>query len=107
MTLLPIFGVGSGSVSAGVNVWTTSGPLRSIGALAVDPQNPNTLYAGDAVTGGVFKSTDGAKTWTHLMEMSNDVSVLRVDPQTPDTLYIGSRYGRSVKRTKCFGFREN
>src|SRR6201999_39848 len=50
-------------------------PTGSIGALAVAPSNPNVLYVGsgeglqrpDLSTGdGLYKSTDGGKTWTHL-----------------------------------------
>src|SRR5260370_1651949 len=50
-------------------------PTGSIGALAVAPSNPNILYVGsgeglqrpDLSTGaGIYKSTDGGKTWQHL-----------------------------------------
>src|SRR5436309_1902256 len=50
-----------------------SQPIGSIGALAVAPSDPRVLYAGtgeadmrsDIAQGdGVYKSTDGGKTWT-------------------------------------------
>ncbi len=63
---------GPRSADAGVDVWTPTGPPSgTILALAIDPQNPATLYAAvsrdsvfpnSAVT-GVFKSTDGGATW--------------------------------------------
>src|SRR6478672_4566277 len=86
-----LFGSASVRVWAGNNVWTGSGPLRSIGALAVDPQNPQTVYAGDAEAGGVFKTTNGGQTWTRFMSLDSDVSTLAVDPQNPNVVYVGSR----------------
>jgi photosystem II stability/assembly factor-like uncharacterized protein len=77
-----------GSVSGGI--WTTSDggaswqpvddnlPSLSISSLAIDPTNPNVLYAGtgelvysnlspDAIRGvGVYKSVDGGVTWSRL-----------------------------------------
>jgi hypothetical protein len=46
-------------VSAGFNAWTGIGPEGGwIYALAIDPTNPNTIYAG-TYGGGVFKSANG------------------------------------------------
>jgi uncharacterized repeat protein (TIGR01451 family) len=48
----------AGTISAGINVWTSNGPEGgSINARVVDPATPTTLYAG--TYGGVFKSTNG------------------------------------------------
>src|SRR5215470_9270460 len=50
-------------------------PTGSIGALAIAPSQPETIYVGsgeglqrpDLSTGdGMYKSTDGGKTWRHL-----------------------------------------
>src|SRR5216684_5343087 len=50
-------------------------PTGSIGALAVDPSDPNIVYAGSgeglhrpdlSVGDGVYKSSDAGKSWTHL-----------------------------------------
>lgn len=61
ITMLAIFG--SSTVSAGINKWTSLRPYGgSIKALAIDPQNPCTLYAGTLVS-GVFKSTDAGASW--------------------------------------------
>ena len=50
-------------------------PTGSIGAIAVAPSNPNILYVGSgeglqrpdlSVGDGMYKSTDGGKSWRHL-----------------------------------------
>src|ERR1700688_378831 len=50
-------------------------PTGSIGAVAVAPSDPRILYAGSgeglqrpdlSVGDGMYKSTDGGKTWSHL-----------------------------------------
>ena len=52
-----------GTVSAGVNVWTSNGPGSGhILALAIDPATSTTLYAGTWGS-GVFKSTNGGENW--------------------------------------------
>src|SRR5438876_5515578 len=42
------------------NRWSSNGPDSSIDLLAIDPGNPNTVYAGG---NGLFKSIDGGATW--------------------------------------------
>lgn len=63
------------------NEWSTTFDTLSalaMGALAIDPNNPNVIYAGtgentaniDAYLGdGIFRSTDGGVTWTQLREL--------------------------------------
>ena len=60
-------------------------------AIAVDPTNPEILYAGYAM-GGVWKTTDGGKTWTPLMDFEPTLAVgaIAVDPVTPSTIYVGT-----------------
>jgi photosystem II stability/assembly factor-like uncharacterized protein len=59
--------------------------------LAVDPQNPDTLYATAFVTGGslLLKSTDGGVSWNPLNSAPLPVLGLAIDPQNPETLYAG------------------
>ena len=61
-----------------------------VGALAIDPVTPTTLYAGDAL-GNVIKSTDGGKNWSEVStDVSGNVWALAIDPVTPTTLYAGA-----------------
>lgn len=63
-----------------------------INALAYDPNNANTLYAG-AGNGGVFRSTDGGTTWSTLNTDTWDyltVSSLAIDPANSNVIYVGT-----------------
>lgn len=52
-----------GTVSLSAASWKAEGPwLGTINDLAIDPNNPERLYAATH-GGGVWRSTDGAKTW--------------------------------------------
>jgi len=73
-------------------------------ALAIDPSDPETLYAGG---NGVFKTTDGGKSWTaidsDLAELNATITLV-IDPKDPATLYAGTSYG-SVFKTADGGAR--
>jgi photosystem II stability/assembly factor-like uncharacterized protein len=75
------------SNSFGDNPWISIGPEGgSVSALAINPQTPDTLYAG-IWSGGVYKSTNGGANWVNTGVVAN---ALAINPQTPDTLYAGS-----------------
>jgi len=96
----PDLSVGNGiykSTDAG-KTWTHLG-LRDgfqIPALAVDPRDPNRVFA--AVLGhpygpneerGLFRSTDGGQTWQKAIykDENTGASDVEVDPSNPDTVY--------------------
>ncbi len=88
----------SPSVNAGQGAWTSGGPYGgNISALAIDPSNPATLYAGTS-GGRVFKSTDGGKSWTFKVGLTPtsaiqaSVHALAIDPSAPTTLYAATGY---------------
>src|SRR5207249_10170841 len=87
----------SRAAEGGINSWTsTNGPNGGpIGALAIDPVTPATLYAGTD-SNGVFKSTNGGASWSAVNTglTVKTVSILAVDPQTPATLYAATQSGR-------------
>ncbi|HEV8718140.1 MAG TPA: hypothetical protein VGX03_35655 [Candidatus Binatia bacterium] len=71
--------------------WTTGLSGNPIYALAVDPSNPEVVYAGGH--GGIFKSTDGGITWTFFHVGSPDISMvhhLTIDPQNSVYLYAST-----------------
>src|SRR5512139_2667022 len=92
----------------------TDGFLRtgSVGAIAVAPSDPNVIYVGmgeHAVRGvmtshgdGVYRSTDGGKTWVHLgLAATRHISRIRIHPNDPDLVYVaaqGAAYGPNKER---------
>ncbi len=86
-------------------------PTQSIGAIAVAPSDPNTIYVGSgeglhrpdlSVGNGIYKSTDAGKTWTHLgLNDAQQIPALAVDPRDPNRVFaavLGHPYGPSEER---------
>jgi photosystem II stability/assembly factor-like uncharacterized protein len=86
-------------------------PTGSIGALAVAPSRPDTVYVGsgeglqrpDLSTGdGIYKSNDGGRTWAHLgLRDGQQIGSIIVDPRDPERLYVavlGHPYGPNEER---------
>ncbi|HEX5438418.1 MAG TPA: glycosyl hydrolase [Gemmatimonadaceae bacterium] len=75
----------------------------SIGAIGVSESNPDVVYVGSGEAdfrgnvspgSGVYKTTDGGKTWTHVgLEKTESIARVRVDPRNPDVVYVGA-FGR-------------
>jgi len=74
--------------------WTgaNEGLSSGVSVLAIDPVAPDILYAD-----GVWKSTDGAATWSPAAGSHADVTsplvvtglfAMAIDPMTPSTLYV-------------------
>ncbi len=110
-----------GQVNGGVwksddygRTWTPifdSQPTQSIGAIAVAPSDPNVIYVASgeglhrpdlSVGDGIYKTTDGGKTWTHLgLREGQQIPALVVDPRDPNRLVaavLGHPYGPSDQR---------
>lgn len=77
--------------------WQSLGPHNISGrilAVAVDPSNPDILWAGSA-SGGVWRSTtggEGTSAWERLTTGFPvlGVSAIAIDPTNPDVVYIGT-----------------
>ena len=77
--------------------WRAIGPFRggrTVAATGV-PGRPHEFYVG-AVNGGVFKTTDGGRTWTPIFddEPTASIGAIAVAPSAPDTVYVGSGESR-------------
>lgn len=80
----------------------------SVGALAIDPTNPDVVYAGTgerdirgdiSIGDGVYKSTDAGKSWTHIgLKECDTISRIVVDPKNPQNIYVAAFGHVYVKR---------
>jgi photosystem II stability/assembly factor-like uncharacterized protein len=83
----------------------------SVGAVAVSQSNPDVVYVGMGETelrgniiqgDGVYKSTDGGKTFTHVgLEKTLAIARIRIHPTNPDIVYVaalGDPYGATPDR---------
>lgn len=83
----------------------------AVGAIAVAESDPNVIYVGmgeTAIRGnvshgdGVYKSTDGGKTWSHLgLAETRYIARIRIHPHHPDLVYVaalGHAYGQNPER---------
>ncbi|MEA3421804.1 MAG: hypothetical protein U9Q97_09055, partial [Acidobacteriota bacterium] len=99
-------GAASGGVWKTENEGTTwepifdQGPSTSIGDLAVAPSNPEIIWVGTGeanifrssqVGSGIYKSTDGGKTWMH-MGLADTLTIARIviHPENPDVVYVAA-----------------
>jgi photosystem II stability/assembly factor-like uncharacterized protein len=98
------------STDAG-KTWKNMGlaETRHIGRVVIHPKNPDLVYAaalghlwGPNPDRGVYKTTDGGKTWNQVLKINNDtgVSDIAMDPESPDTLYAAAY----TRRRTPFGF---
>ena len=83
----------------------------SIGAVAVAPSNRNIVWVGTGEANprnsvsygdGVYKSTDGGKTWKNMgLAKSFQIGKIVIHPKNPDIVYVGALgrlYGPSEER---------
>lgn len=99
--------VGSGGVWKTENAGTTWKPIfddqssYSIGSLAVDPSNVNTVWVGtgENVGGrhigygdGIYRSKDGGGTWENMgLKETDHISKIIVHPNDPNTIFVASQ----------------
>ncbi len=109
--------VASGNIWKTENNCTTWTPIFesestfTIGDIAVSSSNPNIIWVGTGESNssrssysgtGVFKSTDGGKTWQHMgLEDSHHIGRIIIHPSNPDIVYvavIGHLYTENEQR---------
>ncbi|MDP4236160.1 MAG: FlgD immunoglobulin-like domain containing protein [Bacteroidota bacterium] len=77
------------------NAWTNVGPTNTGGctkAMAFDPTDGNTIYAGGAA-GGVWKTVNAGASWSPITDLvipDLAVASIAVDPSNHNTIFVGS-----------------
>src|SRR5205809_5357044 len=71
--------------------------VQSIGAIAIDPNNPKNVWVGTgeswtrnsvSIGNGIYKSTDGGETWNHVgLEKSERIARIAVTPGKSDAVF--------------------
>ncbi|MGI8400467.1 MAG: WD40/YVTN/BNR-like repeat-containing protein [Gemmatimonadaceae bacterium] len=110
-----------GAVNGGVwktidggRVWNPifdSQSTSSIGAIAVVPSQPDTIYVGSGEStlrdsvgfgNGVYKSTNAGRTWAHLgLDETHHIGKIAIDPKNPNNVFvaaIGKLYAANAER---------
>lgn len=96
-------GAGIYKTTNGGTTWTPvfdSNPFLYVGAIAYDPSNPNTVYAGTGdpdvpftvfVGDGIYKSTDGGNTWTNMgLANTKIINKIVVNPSNSNEVYVAA-----------------
>ncbi|MBL8229079.1 MAG: hypothetical protein JNL98_11405 [Bryobacterales bacterium] len=97
-----------GERMADLGGWQPLGPGNQGGRsrhLLIHPGNPDIMYVS-AVTGGVWKTTDGGQNWFPLTDMFPSLGIggLTFEPGNPDTIYAGTGFWfNSQSGTNVFG----
>src|SRR5258708_16087571 len=97
-------GAASGGVWKSSNGGTTFKPVfdkeaaQSIGAVAIDPQAPKTIWAGTgeawtrnsvSIGNGIHRSRDGGDSWTNMgLQNSERIAKIIIDPKNSNTVYV-------------------
>ena len=99
-------GYATGGVFRSTNAGTTFEPVfdqygsASIGDIAIDQTNPDVVYVGtgepnnrqtSSFGDGIYKSTDGGKTFTHIgLRETQTIARVVIDPRNSNIVYVAS-----------------
>ena len=108
------YGSGLYKSEDGGRSWKNVGLKTSehIGRIAIDPKDSNVVYVaaqgplwGPGGDRGLFKTTDGGKTWKNILNISENTGVtdIVIDPNDPNTIYCASYQRRRHRWTLING----
>ncbi|MGF1578985.1 MAG: glycosyl hydrolase [Gemmataceae bacterium] len=85
-------------------------PISSIGSIVVAPSDSNVVYVGSGEANirgnvgagnGIYKSTDGGKTWKHVWKQEGQIGHMIVHPRNANVAYaavLGHAFGPNPER---------
>jgi photosystem II stability/assembly factor-like uncharacterized protein len=86
-------------------------PALTVGDIVVAPSNPSIVWVGSGEPNnrqssswgtGVYKSTDGGHTWSHMgLDDTQSIGRVAIDPTNPDVVYVaalGHLWGPNAER---------
>jgi len=86
-------------------------PVASIGAVAINQQNPDIIWVGTgegnvrnstSIGAGMFKSVDGGRSWKQVgLAASERINRIALHPSNPDIVYVaalGTLWGENTER---------
>ncbi|HET6565445.1 MAG TPA: hypothetical protein VFG52_08540, partial [Xanthomonadales bacterium] len=86
-------------------------PVASIGAVAINQQNPDIIWVGTgegnvrnstSIGAGMFKSVDGGRSWKQIgLAASERINRIALHPDNPDVAYVaamGTLWGENTER---------
>lgn len=94
-------GGGNGDFTKGIVYVTKNGgatwtklpwPFTYVRSVAVDPKNPEIVYAGTDGY-GTYRSANGGQTWTKAGELVGGASSILIPKSIPNNVIVGSRFG--------------
>ena len=72
-------------------------PVQSIGAVEIDPKNPQVFWVGTgeswtrnsvSIGDGIYKSIDGGESWTRMgLQKTERITKIAIDPRNTDVVY--------------------
>ncbi len=98
-------GTAGGGIWKSTNAGVTFKPVfddynQCIGAIAIDQQNPDIVWAGTgepwtrnsvSVGNGIYKTTDGGESWSNMgLEDTERIGRIEIHPENPDILYVAA-----------------
>lgn len=98
-------GTAGGGIWKSSNAGVTFKPVfddynQCIGAIAIDQQHPDTVWAGTgepwtrnsvSVGDGIYKTTDGGESWSKMgLENTERIGRIEINPKNPDVVYAAA-----------------
>jgi photosystem II stability/assembly factor-like uncharacterized protein len=92
---LVFFGLASSAVSQPVEVWTNLGLYGGqIYDIAIDPSNPDKMFAGTYMGAGLYVTSDGGRNWQAVEDTFKDnlVCAVKIAPRNNNVIWVAYNY---------------